>query len=147
MPYVGFHLYEAEKEKELLQLLPGEEETQEQGNKKYILYNSFGWVIENYEFEEEKRLKALLEEISTIGRKVLADVMHYLGEWYKNRGKSLWCLFMYEKVVSILERLVKKDPTNNDWQRDLGATQQCRRNIRESGRRNKALEYYMRSLK
>ncbi len=36
--------------------------------------------MENYEFEEEKRLKALLEEISTIDRKVLADVMSSISE-------------------------------------------------------------------
>ena len=89
MPYVGFHLYEAEREKELLYLLPGEEETEEQENKKDILHKSFGWVMENYEFEEEKRLKALLEEISTIDRKVLADVMSSIGRAYENRGMSL----------------------------------------------------------
>ncbi len=29
---------------------------------------------------------------------------------------------MYEKVVSIHGRFVLKDPTNNDWPRDLGVS-------------------------
>ncbi len=52
--------------------------------------------MENYEFEEEKRLKALLEEISTIDRKVLADVMQYLGRVYENRDEPLVPLHVRE---------------------------------------------------
>ncbi|WP_292597905.1 tetratricopeptide repeat protein [Mesotoga sp. UBA6090] len=147
MPYVGFHLYEAEREKELLHLLPEEEETEEQGNKKDILYNSIGWVMENYGFEEEKRLKALLEEISTIDRKVLAFVMSSIGVKQKNRGRSLWCLFIHEKSIPILERLVRMDPTNLELLRDLGISlNNAGRNCKGLVAVKKTLGYYMRAL-
>jgi len=54
---------------------------------------------------------------------------------------------MCEKVVSILERLVQKDPTNNGLQRDLGVSLDDVALIYYGlGEGKKALKYYMRSL-
>ncbi len=146
---LGIHLYESGMDEELEELLKGiAESSDEKGWKTGVLFNVCDHVIERCDFDKEDRLKRIIRELlpSAIG-KSLADKMNELGEKHENRGKSLWCLFVYEKVLAVYESLLEKDPEDENLQSDLGVSlNNVGRICERLGKGEKALEYYMRSL-
>jgi len=74
--------------------------------------------------------------------------LNNVGKIYRSLGEGNKALEYYNRLLEIMESLVKKDPARTDWQRDLGVSlNNVGRIYQRLGEGEKALEYYHRALK
>lgn len=149
--YTGIYLYKSLEEKGLYYLLRDlfTSDYKTINLYKSIAENLYDWVINNFDFEHEARLKSVTEKLAK------NDFPHQFGSFLDNKGtlvrdngKIRWALEFFEEDQKVMEKLVANEPQRTDVRRELAT---CYINVGQIyqafGEGRKGLEFFEKSLK
>ena len=148
--YTAWHLYSAGMKKELREVFDAAVSMINEGVDGYneIIGNLIEMVVRRHDSKQEMILKGLIEGIPADEcSRDMAILLHKKATIYERTGKTIWALFLNEKILSIMDSLVSREPERAYYQRDLSMSYgNVGRIYKATGNGAKALEYYMKGL-